>query len=103
MRVGGLVAAAQHNGIAGVIRSTLNTATARIDVTLDNGCGVSIKPASLTLLSPAAGLTIRGVAFTDVANSLVLGLLRSMSELTTQFFGTGRDVAHFDSARHSLA
>ena len=99
-----MVAAAQHNGIAGAIRSTLNTATARIDVTLDNGCGVSIKPASLTLLSPAAGLTIRGLAFTDAANSLALGLLRStMSELTTQFFGTGRDVAHFDSARHSLA
>jgi hypothetical protein len=97
-----MVAAAQHNGIAGVIRSALNTATARIDVTLDNGCGVSIKPASLTLLTPAAGLTLRGVhgcgkfpspGFTEVD-------VRADHAI---FFGTGRDVAHFDSARYSLA
>ena len=50
VRVAGLVAATHYNGLAGVIRSGLNSATARIGVMLDNGCGVDIKPANLTLL-----------------------------------------------------
>ena len=61
VRVAGLVAATHYNGLAGVIRSGLNSATARIGVMLDNGCGVDIKPANLTLLAPASGVTIRGV------------------------------------------
>ena len=61
VRVAGLVAATHYNGLAGVIRSGLNSATARIGVMLDNGCGVDIKPANLTLLAAASGVTIRGV------------------------------------------
>ncbi len=47
MRVAGLVAAHQHNGKSGTVCSAVDQSTGRVEVTLDEGGSLKIKPFNL--------------------------------------------------------
>ena len=52
MRVAGLVAAHQHNGKSGTVCSAVDQSTGRVDVTLDEGGSLKMKPFNLVPIPP---------------------------------------------------